>query len=573
MNWRALLQDQWFQLCLLVALLSAGTIVYNATNKTGPPSGTGTNKVESPARTAQPAPRRITPKMRGEWILDASGARDADGADLAAVVASLTDGDVVTLRPGDYTGNCEINVSARFIGPPADKGVATMRFNDPKRVGLSISGKKVSLENLTINFDVAGEGPAIRIAGDSSVEMTNCSTATKSKFDVYLTEKASLRAQGSSFQTSGTGCCLKCEGTAHVALSQCNLSDAHWGIEALGGVQLQADNCVFQKLGLPNGQGITVGVIGGPASASLKACQFHGNTAVIVAEEGATLNIIGSTFRENGVTGETSNTSSGMISVKSKAKAFLQDDKFYDNKQGLVACQEGQLTLEKVAMHRTGLITDNKKISGFSHAVIAYDKGTLTLTDCTIAESLQNGLFVGAGAHLKASKSTISDSGACGLILGFAKTPSARGELDKVKFLGAKQDGAAAAAGSQLTMNDCKISDMSRAGIQSRDASTNIDLTRTTIIGCSGNGLVALLGANISATGCTMKENARGAQAGVGTDPSSGGTITLNDCTVQQNTIFGIAAYPGGRLTMKGGSLGMNHADTVHGGGDVNVEP
>ena len=35
MNWRALLQNQWFQLCLLVAVLSGGVMIYNIAQKPG----------------------------------------------------------------------------------------------------------------------------------------------------------------------------------------------------------------------------------------------------------------------------------------------------------------------------------------------------------------------------------------------------------------------------------------------------------------------------------------------------------------------------------------------------------
>ena len=35
MNWRALLQNQWFQLCLLVAALSGGVMIYNVAQKPG----------------------------------------------------------------------------------------------------------------------------------------------------------------------------------------------------------------------------------------------------------------------------------------------------------------------------------------------------------------------------------------------------------------------------------------------------------------------------------------------------------------------------------------------------------
>ena len=157
MNWRALLQNQWFQLCLLVAALSGGVMIYNIAE--GPSSsdkisGNGT-PTPSPSASASVPPRTITkikPKKRGEWILDPSGARDADSSDIETVAASLSDGDVVNLRSGTYTGNCEVNVSARFVGPAPGKGVATIRGIDAQRAGLTITGKKVAIRKCLDQF-------------------------------------------------------------------------------------------------------------------------------------------------------------------------------------------------------------------------------------------------------------------------------------------------------------------------------------------------------------------------------------------------------------------------------------
>ena len=150
MNWRALLQNQWFQLCLLVAALSGGVMIYNIAQKPGSDivSGNGT-PTPGPSASASVSRRAITkikPKKRGQWVVDSSGARDADSGDIETVAASLSDGDVVNLRPGTYTGNCEVNVSAHFVGPPSGKGVATIRGVDAQRAGITISGKKLRLK-------------------------------------------------------------------------------------------------------------------------------------------------------------------------------------------------------------------------------------------------------------------------------------------------------------------------------------------------------------------------------------------------------------------------------------------
>lgn len=196
MKWRALLKNQWFQLCLLVAMLSGAATIYNAVKST-PSSGTASRPSPTP-----PSIHKIRPKKPGQWILDASGARDSDGKDIQVVAANLTDDDLVTVRPGTYTGNCEIAASARLVGPASDSGVATIRSVDPKHTGMSISGKKVSLENLSIKFEATGDDPAVRIGGDAQVEMTNCSISTQSKVGVFVRENASLTATNCTIDNS-----------------------------------------------------------------------------------------------------------------------------------------------------------------------------------------------------------------------------------------------------------------------------------------------------------------------------------------------------------------------------------
>ena len=347
MNWRALLLNQWFQLCLLVALLSGGTTIYDLTLSNPIPTPTPT-PAPNPTASARPPPRvvkKLTPKKRGQWILDASGSRDSDGSDLEAVTASLADGDVVTVRSGTYTGNGEIAVSARFVGPPRGKGVATIRSSDPQRPGFSVSGKKVGFENISISFDVAGDSAALRIWRDANVDMVNCSVSTQSKFGILVSENASLNAQATTFAAPGAGCCLKYDGLTRGTLNRCDFSAGRWGLETLNGAQVQGSNCTFQNIGLINGSGIVMGVVGGRASVKLDACQFSGNTATILVDEGAYLQVTGSAFRGNGVTGEEGNSSLGVICAQTGGRVSLKDDTFEDNKQGLVAIKAGSLTI------------------------------------------------------------------------------------------------------------------------------------------------------------------------------------------------------------------------------------
>ncbi len=575
MNWRALLLNQWFQLCLLVAILSGGTTTYNLMHSKPIPTPTPT-PAPNPTASVRPPPRvvnKLTPKKRGQWILDASGSRDSDGSDLEAIAASLADGDVVTVRSGTYTGSGEIAVSARFMGPPRGKGVATIRSSDPQRPGFSISGKKVGFENISVSFDVGGDSAAMRIWRDANVDLINCSVSTQSKFGILVSENASLNAQATTFVAPGAGCCLKYDGLTRGTLNRCDFSAGRWGLETLNGAQVQGSNCTFQNIGLINGSGIVIGVVGGRASVKLDACQFSGNTATILIDEGAYLQVTGSAFRGNGVTGEEGNASLGVICAQNGGRVSLKDDIFEDNKQGLVAIKAGSLIIERVQMRRTGLITNNQKLKAFCNAVGASEQGTsVSVAGCTITDSLNDAFIISGGAHLKMVETTVTNANECGLVLGFPNVGGSPAELNNVRFIGSHNDTIWANTGSHLEIQNCRVSESDKAGIAIQDSGTQAKIVDTTISNCKVMGVNANSGAVLSAVGCTMEATFRGAQAGLPNDAQKAGMVLLQNCIVRGNSIFGVGACRGATLEMKGGFLGNNRQDSFHeSGGNVRL--
>jgi parallel beta helix pectate lyase-like protein len=575
MNWRALLLNQWFQLCLLVALLSGGTTIYDLTRSNPIPVPTPT-LAPKPTASVSPPPRRVqklTPKKRGEWILDPSGSRDSDGSDIEAIAASLADGDTVTIRPGTYTGSCEIAVSARFVGPPRGKGVATFRSSDPQRPGFSISGKKVGFENFSVSFDVAGDSAAIRIWRDANVDLINCSVSTQSKFGILVSENASLNAQATTFAAPGAGCCIKYDGLTRGTLNRCDFTAGRWGLETMNGAQVEGSNCTFQNIGLINGSGIVIAVVGGRASVKLDACEFSQNTAMILVDEGANLRVTGSSFRGNGVTGEEGNSSLGMICAQAGGKISLKEDIFEDNKQGLVAIKAGSLTIERVQMRRTGLITNNQKLRPFCNTVGASEQGSsVSVAGCTIAESLNDAFIISGGAHLKMVETTVTNANECGLVLGFPNVGGSAAELNNVRFSGSHSDTIWANSGSHLEMQNCRVSGSDTTGIVAQDAGTQAKLVDTTISDCRVMGVNANTGAFLGAAGCTMENATRGAQAGLPNAPEKSGTVFLENCNVRGNSVFGVGACRSATLEMKGGFLGNNRLDSYREpGGNVRL--
>jgi hypothetical protein len=225
-------------------------------------------------------------------------------------------------------------------------------------------------------------------------------------------------------------------------------------------------------------------------------------------------------------------------------------------------------------MHQTGLVTANPKISWYSNAVAASGQGTtMIVTDCYIADSPDAGFLISGGAHLKAARSVVSNSGKTGLHLGLHDSASSSADLDNVQFIDSPEHGVLAEVGSQLTMQGCRVSDIGHSGIFATGQGTRVTVTNTWIKNCQECGLLSSTGATISVTGGTIEENKWGAYAGIRNDPAKSGTIALTGCAVHGNSL-GLVACQGATITMKGGTLEKNGSNTQHeSGGEVRVEP
>jgi hypothetical protein len=159
------------------------------------------------------------------------------------------------------------------------------------------------------------------------------------------------------------------------------------------------------------------------------------------------------------------------------------------------------------------------------------------------------------------------------LVVGFPNVGAAQAELDHVQFIGNNWDAVWVNTGSQFAMQNCQISQTGNVGIEAQDRGSAANITSTTIIGCQNSGIMSHTGATISATGCTMDGNSRGAQAGWTNDVNKAGRVFLANCDVQRNTVFGVGACRGAILEMRGGFLGNNKQDAwQEQGGNVRLQ-
>lgn len=597
MDFRALLQNQWFQLCLVVAVISGGTSVFNLAQPGTPrPPSPGPTPFPGPMPTRVPGPfptptpfTKLKPKTAGRWIVDANGAADADSRTLVAIIGSLSDGDVVTIRPGDYFGGIGVaKNNVRFVCPEpiraaenllgggnrgdASTGGATLHAQGTDTV--LVNAKNVAFENLRIEQDTPGNNAALRILGESRVEVVNCQVRTKSRFAGVVIGNASLEARDSVFQNPGGSSGLQLENNSRGTLTRCMFSSSLRGFVVIQNAQAQLTGCVFQDDGQTDGNGGALLVEGGQAQLSANQCRFTTNKASVIAKEGGTLSLTDCLFNNNGVTGEIGNASAGVISAQSGSRVTLRGSTFENNKQGIIGQRGSTLVLERVQIRGTGLATDNKGLIYYCYPVAISGQGcTARIAGSSIGDSLSNSIVVGNGAQLTMLETTVSNAGTNALVVG-TTDGAGKATINNVKIVGARNFGVWVNSGSECEAQGCQILGFVNAGFKVDGEKSTGRIADSSISGGNRDGLAlwAHTGGTLTATGCTVEANTRGAQAGTGT-VGQGGTVLLENCTVRGNTVWGVGACRDSLLTMRGGFLGNQRQNTYQErGGRVQLE-
>lgn len=565
-EWQSLAPNPWFQLCALVAVLSGGMTIYNLTQHSQTVAGDGTTPAPGPppiSITTPTPPPTLKAKARGHWIVDANGATDADSRDLREVVANLADGDTVTLRPGSYQGGFNVTKSATFVGQGANQSAVSVHTSFQDTV--TVSGKSASFENLTIGQDSPGDQfHALHCIGVSHVELSRSLIGSKGEFGALVSDTASLDAHNSSFQTSGIGCGLVLENNSHGALRSCAFSSNRWGLHALNAAHVQLTSCSFQKNGKSNGDGWILGVEGGQAHIAADQCQFISNTAVLKISESGSLSLTNSLFKDNGVTGEQGNVSDGLISVTSSGKATLSNVTFESNKQGITVGTAGSVTISGCHFSNTGIHTESEYFQYLSNAISVSGQGSSAIVNqgTAISKTTTNGIVAVEGAQLTLEDASVESSSFDG-ILGGNDKGGAMLEVRRGRFI-SNQDGIFACSGSTGTIQDCQFVGNTACGVSLAGAKTKVSIAHTEFRGNKNYGLWIGDSAEGQATGCLIDGSERGAQVGVAGKPDGCGTMMLDNCTVTNNSILGIAACVKSTMLLRGVRFGGNHNPNIY---------
>ena len=137
-------------------------------------------------------------------------------------------------------------------------------------------------------------------------------------------------------------------------------------------------------------------------------------------------------------------------------------------------------------------------------------------------------------------ESDISGSRVAGLVIGERNASPAHAEVKRSRF-NHNSIGIGVLAGSSADVEDSECSENNERIIVFEQGS-HLNLKKTAIVSNRDHGLQVYANAEATVTDSAFRNNARGALSGVPRKAAQRGSLTLEDCRVGGNQVFGVGA-------------------------------
>ncbi len=273
------------------------------------------------------------------------------------------------------------------------------------------------------------------------------------------------------------------------------------------------------------------------------------------------------------------NSAAGIVVKDSSTELTLTDTTILDSVPG----HSGRDGYGIQAQEGASLTADGCVLSGNTAVgLVAYDPGTeVSLSSTAIEQTLPiasgeggHGVYVHAGARLTTAACVLAGNTAAGLSAMETGTevslvdttirdtqPTADGDVGHGVVVG---------EGAWMRMEGCTLDANTSAGLLASDPGTLADLQDSSITdtatafgeqSASAIGLVAQLGASVSAAGLSLRGNEGPGMAAVD------GDLICTDCALQDNRFAGAVAVDGGVLELSSSSITDTLESADRGGG------
>ena len=301
-----------------------------------------------------------------------------------------------------------------------------------------------------------------------------------------LVSNASIKTLGSTFTTTN-GIAVLVNQQAHASFTQSSFSDAQIGLGVWGAATAELHSCAFEGLGIGDKNGAIMAVAGEKTQVAGDDCHFTKNVVGIGVREKASLSLTNCTFKDN---------------VLATAST------------GLVVLLDAQVAIRKTAL-----------VDASPYAVNVMSSATLTLEE-----------------------SDISGSRVAGLVIGERNASPAHAEVKRSRF-NHNGIGIGVLAGSSADVEDSECTE-NNEGIIVFEQGSHLNLKKTAIVSNRDHGLQVYANAEATVTDSDIRNNARGALSGVPRKTAQRGSLTLEDCRIGGNQVFGVGACAQSQLIL-----------------------
>ena len=557
----ALVRNQWVIVCSLVGLVALCTTVVDVfTGKFG--SSTVTQNQNNNQTTNQATPQQQVvskPKHGRQWVLDSTGAGDSDAKDFVQILNGLQDGDTIEVRAGSYDGPLTLAKSVVVTGDTDQKTGARASIHYSGGNGCAITGGQVTLQNF--DFSETSEGGSV--GSQSVVQIKNCNLVSRGSHCVGALENAQLTLQDSSLRTLGKGYGCYVKGNAKATIERCTFEENLGCVQCTEAGSVVINDSKFQN-NITSSKDAFLVLLSGTGSAEVNRCTFTENTTAVADAQGR-MTLTNCRFEKN-----REGYWKYIAVADASGKLTLTGCEFVSNPRAVVASNGAQLTVDGCKFQSSGQIPQVTDARAYFANLLVMGQGSLaTVTNTTFTDVQFEGVLVADQAQARLKDVTIQ-GGQYGINLGVTTSTLTKGgfaELENVtlsgqigqpvrmtrasylKLLNCHIDGDAwdssiyVYSGSSVEMTGCDIKGGKGNGLEAIGQDSQVHAERCQFLSFQGSGVLARDQAKIVLSGCTLEQNAVGAQAGGEADGASqGGTITLENCTIRSNRTYGVSA-------------------------------
>jgi Right handed beta helix region len=575
LDFRALIKNQWVIVCSLVGLVALCTTMVDLfTGKFG--SSTSTETANNQTTNNNQTGNQVTPQQQAvskpkhgrQWVLDSTGAGDADAKDFAPIVNSLQDGDTIQVKAGSYNGPLALAKSVVITGDTDQKTGARASIHY-SGTGCVITGGQVTLQNLDVSETSEGGSVLISAVSQSVVQIKNCNLLSLGSNNVAMSENTQLTLQDSSLRTGnkGTACIVK--GYAKATIERCSFEENLRCVDCVEQGSMAINDCKFQN-NISDSDKASLIYFGSTGSAQLNRCTFTENTVTITDAQGI-MTLSNCRFERNREGRYKYTVGAGTSGQNTYGKLTLSACEFVSDPTAVWVSNGGQLTMDGCKFQGCGQIPRSGDApANYANLLIMGQGSVATVTNTTFTDVQFAGVLVADQAHATLKDITIQ-GGQYGIDLGVSATNLPKGgsaDLENVTLSGQTGQAARLTRGSYLKLFNCHVDGEAWDSSIYVDTGSILEMAGSDVKGGKGNGLevvgsnsqargqqcqflsfqgtgvVARNQAKIGLTGCTLEQSDIGAQA------SDSAMVTLENCTIGSNRTYGVSALNAGYVSL-----------------------